>query len=110
VGVRGLKAQRGQMRTCLHCPRWNREIRGRVCDRERGNQMGFTRATQTYTEGEKVLVRGRFLAEPAVVVDGSGDSVVVAIAPESNRTEDITGFRLWEHRNVEPRTLRRYEW
>jgi hypothetical protein len=72
--------------------------------------MKFQRFRQSFTEGEKVLVRGRFLAEPAVVVGTGPDTVEVAIAPESNRTEDVTTYRLWERRVVDSRTLRRYEW
>jgi hypothetical protein len=72
--------------------------------------MAFTRSNQSFTEGEKVLVRGRLVAEPAVVVSCEGDEVVVAIAPESNRTEDISTFRTWESRRVRDNVLRRYEW
>lgn len=72
--------------------------------------MAFTRSVQNYTAGEKVLVKGHFVAEPAVVVAVDGARVEVAIAPESNRTEDVLSYETWERRVVEPRTLRRYEW
>jgi hypothetical protein len=72
--------------------------------------MAFTRTNPSFTEGEKVLVRGRLVAEPAVVVSCEGDEVVVAIAPQSNRTEDISTFRSWESRRVPVNVLRRYEW
>lgn len=72
--------------------------------------MRFTRMTQVYAAGEKVLVRGRFLAEPAVVVSAEGERVTVAVAPDSNRTTDISAYADWDRRTVDARVLRRYEW
>jgi hypothetical protein len=66
--------------------------------------------TPTYTPGEKVLVRLRGVAEPAVVVSTDGETAVVATAPDSNRTLSTADYLDWEQRTVALRLLRRYEW
>jgi hypothetical protein len=63
-----------------------------------------------YTPGEKVLVRTRGLAEPAVVVVSDETSSEVASAPDSNRTLSTANYLEWERRTVATRLLRRYEW
>lgn len=66
---------------------------------------------QIYKSDEKVLIRRRFLATPAIVLSDAGDDfVLVAIAPESNHTQDLTNIHHWEKLSVPRRSLRRYIW
>jgi hypothetical protein len=77
---------------------------------EERSSMPFKRSTQVFAAGEKVLILGRFVAEPAIVVATENDHVVVAIAPQSNLTEDLSNYSDWQHRDVAAASLRRYEW
>jgi hypothetical protein len=66
--------------------------------------------TNTFSLGEKVLLKSRLLAYPGVVVGVDYETVTVAIAPEGNKSDFNGNLDLWVREVVDFRKLKRYEW
>ena len=63
-----------------------------------------------FTVGEKVLTRGVVARQGVVVADFGADEVLVALAPNDQRSEDLLTVDGWDQLSFPRKQIRRYTW